>query len=145
MLRIRQIKVPIDKDNQEFLYTAVSKMLKVKREELSNLIITKKSLDARKKDNVHYVYEVDISISNEDKILKKNKSLDILKTPDERYIFTSSGTKEIINRPIIVGSGPAGLFCAYVLAENNYKPLVIERGESVEKRVEIIEHFWKTG
>ena len=145
MLRIRQIKIPLDKDNQEFLYTAVSKMLKVKREDLSNLIITKKSLDARKKDNVHYVYEVDISISNEDKILKKNKSLDILKTPDERYIFTSSGTKEIINRPIIVGSGPAGLFCAYVLAENNYKPLVIERGESVEKRVEIIEHFWKTG
>lgn len=145
MLRIRQIKIPLDKDNLDFLYTAVSKILKVKKEELSNLKIVKKSLDARKKDNVHYVYEIDISINNEDKILKKNKSLDILKTPDERYIFTSSGTKEIIDRPVIVGSGPAGLFCAYVLAENNYKPLIIERGAKVEERVEIIENFWKTG
>ena len=145
MLRIRQIKIPLDKDNDEFLYNAISKILKVKRDDLSNLVIVKKSLDARRKDNVHYVYEVDISVVDEDKILKKNKLVDVLKTPDERYIFSSCGTKEIVNRPVIVGSGPAGLFCAYVLAENNYKPLIIERGASVDERVEIIENFWKTG
>ena len=145
MLRIRQIKIPLDKDNDEFLYNAISKILKVKRDNLSNLIIVKKSLDARRKDNVHYVYEVDVSLVNEEKILKMNRSNDILKTPDEIYIFSSVGTKEIINRPVIVGSGPAGLFCAYVLAENNYKPLIIERGASVDERVEIIENFWKTG
>ena len=145
MLRIRQVKIPLDKDNNEFLYMAVSKILKVKRADLSNLIIVKKSLDARKKDNVHYVYEVDVSIVNEDIILKKNKSIDIFKSPDERYIFTSCGTKKMVNRPVIVGSGPAGLFCAYILAENNYRPLIIERGASVDERVEIIENFWKTG
>lgn len=145
MLRIRQIKVPIDKDNDNFLLTAISKILKVNIKDLSNLTIVKKSLDARKKDNVHYVYEIDIKVSSEDKILKKLKSTDIIKTPDERYIIELTGTEKLENRPVIVGSGPAGLFAAYILAENNYKPLIIERGAKVDERVEIIEKFWETG
>ena len=145
MLRIRQIKVPIDKDNEKFLLTAISKILKVNIKDLSNLTIVKKSLDARKKDNVHYVYEIDIKVSSEDKILKKLKSTDIIKTPDERYIIELTGTEKLENRPIIVGSGPAGLFAAYILAENNYKPLIIERGAPVDERVKIIEKFWETG
>lgn len=145
MLRIRQIKVPIDKDNENFLLTAISKILKVNIKDLSNLTIVKKSLDARKKDNVHYVYEIDIKVNYEDKILKKIKSMDIIKTPDERYIIELTGTEKLENRPVIVGSGPAGLFAAYILAENNYKPLIIERGAKVDERVEIIEKFWETG
>ena len=145
MLRIRQIKVPIDKDNDNFLLTAISKILKVNIKDLSNLTIVKKSLDARKKDNVHYVYEIDIKVSSEDKILKKLKSTDIIKTPDERYIIELTGTEKLENRPVIVGSGPAGLFAAYILAENNYKPLIIERGAPVDERVKIIEKFWETG
>ena len=145
MLRIRQIKVPIDKDNDNFLFTAISKILKVNIKDLSNLTIVKKSLDARKKDNVHYVYEIDIKVSSEDKILKKLKSTDIIKTPDERYIIELTGTEKLENRPVIVGSGPAGLFAAYILAENNYKPLIIERGAPVDERVKIIEKFWETG
>ena len=145
MLRIRQIKVPIDKDNDNFLLTAISKILKVNIKDLSNLTIVKKSLDARKKDNVHYVYEIDIKVSSEDKILKKLKSTDIIKTPDERYIIELTGTEKLENRPVIVGSGPAGLFAAYILAENNYKPLIIERGAPVDERVKIIERFWETG
>lgn len=145
MLRIRQIKVPIDKDNEKFLLTAISKILKVNIKDLSNLTIVKKSLDARKKDNVHYVYEIDIKVLSEDKILKKLKSTDIIKTPDERYIIELTGTEKLENRPIIVGSGPAGLFAAYILAENNYKPLIIERGAPVDERVKIIEKFWETG
>ena len=145
MLRIRQIKVPIDKDNEKFLLTAISKILKVNIKDLSNLTIVKKSLDARKKDNVHYVYEIDIKVLSEDKILKKLKSTDIIKTPDERYIIELTGTEKLENRPVIVGSGPAGLFAAYILAENNYKPLIIERGAPVDERVKIIEKFWETG
>ena len=145
MLRIRQIKLPIEKDNENFLLTAISKILKVSIKDLSNLTIVKKSLDARKKDNVHYVYEIDIKVSSEDKILKKLKSTDIIKTPDERYIIELTGTEKLENRPVIVGSGPAGLFAAYILAENNYKPLIIERGAPVDERVKIIERFWETG
>lgn len=145
MLRIRQIKIPLNKDNDEFLLLAISKILSVDKKDLSDLVIIKKSLDARKKDNVHYVYEVDIKVNNEDKILKKQKNADIFKTPDENYSIEISGTTPLEERPIIVGSGPAGLFCAYILAEHNYKPIIIERGAPVDERVEIIERFWQTG
>ena len=145
MLRVRQIKISLQNDNDNFIKKQISKVLKINEEDILSYKINKKSLDARKKDNIFFVYEFDINIKNEDKVLSKNKSDDIFITPNEDYKIEITGTKEIINRPIIVGSGPAGLFCAYILAENNYNPLVIERGSSVDDRVKIIEEFWKTG
>ena len=145
MLRVRQIKISLQNDNDNFIKKQISKVLKINEEDILSYKINKKSLDARKKDNIFFVYEFDINIKNEDKVLSKNKSDDIFITPNEDYKIEITGTKEIINRPIIVGSGPAGLFCAYILAENNYNPLVIERGASVDERVKIIEEFWKTG
>ena len=64
---------------------------------------------------------------------------------NEKYVFNITGTKELSKRPIIVGSGPAGLFAAYIRAENGYRPLVIERGEKIEDRINSVEEFWKTG
>ena len=145
MIRIRQIKVPLEKDSNEYLLNSIAKILKVDKNTLSNLKIVKKSIDARKKDNVFYVYEVDINVPNQDKILKKLHSLDIFETKDENYVFEITGEKTLFKRPVIVGSGPAGLFCAYILAEHNYKPLIIERGAEVDERVEKIEQFWQTG
>ncbi|WP_416173577.1 NAD(P)/FAD-dependent oxidoreductase, partial [Clostridium perfringens] len=55
------------------------------------------------------------------------------------------GGKELKNRPVVVGFGPAGIFAALLLAEKGYKPLVIERGEDVDKRTETVDKFWKTG
>ncbi len=145
MLRIRQVKVPIDKDNRDYLITTVASSLRIKRSDILEYSIVKRSLDARKKNNVHYVYEVDVSLINENKILKQNKSLDIIVTPNEEYLFEITGTDVLTERPIIVGSGPAGLFCAYILAENNYRPIIIERGAPVDERVKVIEEFWRTG
>lgn len=145
MLRVRQIKIPLEQDNITSLKKALTHILKIDKNEIQSLNIIKKSLDARRKDNVHYVYEVDVSLERETQILRKTKSKDILLAPDEAYSFEISGTFPLLERPVIVGSGPAGLFCAYVLAENNYKPIIIERGASVDERVEVIETFWKTG
>lgn len=145
MIHIRQIKIPLTKDNKDFLTLKISKLLRIDKKEILTLRIVKKSLDARKKDNIHYVYEVDVTLSNEEKILRKNNSNDIFQTKDETYTFEITGTTTMKKRPIIVGSGPAGLFCAYILAEHNYQPIIIERGSSVDERVEIIEQFWETG
>ena len=145
MLRIRQIKISLQNDNDNYIKKQILKSLKINEQDIINYKINKKSLDARKKDNLFYVYELDVELKNEEKILTKNKNADILITPNEEYKIEITGTKEFTNRPIIIGSGPAGLFCAYILAENNYKPLVIERGSSVDERVKIIEDFWKTG
>lgn len=144
MIRVRQIKVPIDVGNGE-LNKYISKKVSIKEEEISNVIIKKKSIDARKKENIFFIYEVDVEVVNEEKILKKNKSKDILKAPIEKFDFKCTGNILLENRPVIVGAGPAGLFGAYMLAENGYKPIVIERGEKVEDRVKTVEEFWNKG
>ena len=145
MIRIRQLKINIEDNQEESLKNKITKLLHIKKEEIKDLKITKKSLDARKKDNLFYVYELDIKVNNEEQLLKKYSSNDIFLSPKEEYNFTPTGTNDLDNRIIIVGAGPAGLFCAYVLAENGYNPLIIERGEKVEDRVKTIEHFWETG
>ena len=144
MIRLRQIKINVEKPYSQ-IYSKVAKMLQIKEQDIKDLKIVKKSLDARKKDNLFFVYEVDVNVVNEEEILKNNSSLDIFKTPIEEYKFVNYGNIKLDNRPIIVGSGPAGLFCAYLLAENNYNPIIIERGEKVEERVRTIEEFWNTG
>ena len=139
MIRIRQIKINLD--SKQDIKDKVSKLLHINVNEIKSLKINKKSLDARKKDNLFYVYEVDIEIENEKKLLRKYKSNDIFETPNEEYIFPP---KKEIDQPIIIGCGPAGLFCAYILSEQGYNPIIYERGEKVEDRVKTIEEFWNT-
>ena len=139
MIRIRQIKLPIE-HTKEDLINKICKKINIKKEDIKNIIINKKSIDARKE--INYIYEVDIETNKEKTIISK-KIKDTLKTPNEKYIFNSTGKKELKERPIIIGAGPAGLFCAFFLAKNNYKPVIIERGEEIDKRVKTVEKFWK--
>ena len=144
MIRIRQIKVPIENDNIKILRKKISKELQCKEENILDIKISKKSLDARNKPNLYYIYEVDVHINNENKFLQR-QSNNILKTPDETYKIPLSGDTKLVDRPIIVGSGPAGLFCAYLLAIKGFNPLIIERGERIEERVKTVEQFWNNG
>ena len=143
MIRVRNIKVNIENDNNSILTDKVSKILHVNHKDILNIKINRKSLDARKKDNLFYVYELDVSLKNEEHILKKYQSKEIFSTPSEEYIFPKEHAN--IERPVIVGSGPAGLFAGYILATAGYNPIIIEQGESIEKRVESVENFFKTG
>ena len=140
MIRIRQVKIPIINDNSEYIEKKITKILKTK---INNYKIIKKSIDARDKNNILYVYEFDIEVDNEKSILKNNTNKDIFISPKEEYIYPPTGDEELLNRIIIVGSGPAGLFCAYLLAEMGYKPLIIEQGERIEERVKTVEEFFK--
>ena len=144
MIRLRQIKLNIE-ENESNLINKISKILNIPPSEILEISIIKKSIDARKKDNLFYVYEVDIKTNLEEKILSKNRSTDIFKSPEENYIFPTTGPYNYKNKPIIVGTGPAGLFAAYTLVEQGIKPIIIERGEKVEDRVKTIENFWETG
>ena len=142
MIRIRQVKIPITNDNSEFISKKIASKLSVPF--INNYKIIKKSIDARDKNNILYVYEFDVDVENENTVIKKNKSSDIFISPNEEYKFIVSGTEKLDNRIVIVGAGPAGLLCSYMLAEAGYKPLVIEQGEKVEDRVKTIEHFFST-
>ncbi len=144
MIRVRQVEVDINKDTKEELLKKTATKLKIDTKEIHSIKINKKSLDARKKPNLKFIYEIDISCIDENKTLRKNTK-DVLKTPDQTYKFNIHGTESLKNQIIIVGAGPAGLFCAYLLAENGYKPLVIERGEDVDHRIHTVQEFWSTG
>ena len=143
MLRVRQVKISLNASDSE-LKTKIAHKLKIKEDEIIKFEIKKKSLDARDKNAIHYVFEFDVKIKNEDRVLKKNLK-DVFKAESEEYIFNITGTEKIQNRPVIVGSGPAGLFCGYMLAKYGYKPLIIERGEKVEDRIKTVQKFWETG
>lgn len=141
MLRVRQIEVSIDECNLDNIKRKCAKKLKISESKIKNIKINKESIDARHKENICYVYEVDIEVDNEFNYL--NKNIDIIKTPDERYNFNKFGNTKLENRIVIVGSGPAGLLCAYMLATNGYPVTLIERGEKVEDRIKSVEDFWE--
>ena len=142
MIRVRQVKVSINNNN---LKEKIAYKLKIKENDIINYKIIKESIDARNKDELLFIYEVDVEVSNEDIILSKNKSNDILKSIEKNYEINITGTNKLNNRPIIVGSGPAGLFAGYYLSKLGYKPLIIERGEDVDSRTKKIEEFWNKG
>lgn len=143
MIRVRQIEVDINKNTRQELINNTALKLKINPNDIKNIKINKKSLDARKKPYLKFIYEVDIEVLNENKILKI-KNNDVLKTPDETFQFKITGNQIMKHRPVIVGAGPAGLFCAYFLAQNGYRPIIIERGEKVEDRIKTVENFWNT-
>lgn len=107
------------------------------------LNIFKKSVDARKKDDVRLVYSVRVSeISDNAKNDESFKKLGARKLSDEELTVTV-GNEKSEYRPLIVGMGPAGLFCALILAENGYRPIIIDRGDSIENRVASVERFYR--
>jgi len=143
VIRVRQVKVPLLRDELSIWKERLASKLKIKVSDIEDVKINKKSIDARDKQNIFFVYEFDVECRNASVILKRNRDKDVFETPNEEYVFEVSGTKKIDNRVVIVGSGPSGLFCAYMLAEAGYKPLIIERGEKIEERVKSVEKFFE--
>ena len=150
MIRITQIKVDaklvqVSPENEiDYLIKAVSKALRVDAKEIETCKIVKKSIDARKKPELNYIYTVDILINDEEAKLKRSKNPNASLAKDNLYQYTLTGTKPLKNRPVVIGTGPAGLFCAYLLAKEGFRPIVLERGYDVDKRVEEVNRFWET-
>ena len=139
MIRVRQIKVNIENDNTNNLLNKISKKLGIDPSSILDYKIVKKSLDARDKRNICYVYEVDINTKCRVKL-----STDVFEVEEENYSYEVSGNIKLNNRIIIVGAGPAGLFCAYLLSEAGYNPIIIEQGEKIEDRIKTVEEFFNT-
>ena len=144
MIRINQIKMPIA-HTQEQLLGKAAKLLKIKTNQIKKLDIQKKSIDARKKPELFFVYSVNVTVENETAVTKKVNDKNIMLIKQKKYEVLTIGTENLGRRPVVVGAGPAGLFCAYLLAREGYRPLLIERGKSVEERQADVEKFWETG
>ena len=143
-LRINNITLSLD-DNIDLINKKVSKKLKISEEEIKKIKIIKESLDARNKDNIKFTYAVEVDINNEDKVIRRINDTDVRIDNYKQEEDVEMGSESLATRPVVVGLGPAGLFAALKLAEKGYKPLIIERGEDVDKRTETVDKFWKTG
>ncbi len=143
MIRIQQLKLPIDHTRQQLLQK-IARMLKKKPEEILEYQIRRKSIDARKKQEFSFVYTVDVKIKQEAAVLKRNRNSQISQAQDVMYQFPDSFKgKSLKHSPAVIGSGPAGLFCAYLLAEHGYSPVILERGKPIEERTRQVEQFWQ--
>ncbi|MBQ8327410.1 MAG: FAD-dependent oxidoreductase [Lachnospiraceae bacterium] len=142
MIRITQCKVRISGQD---LKKKAAEILKVPVQEIIELHIVKQSIDARKKPDLFYVYTLDCKLKNvkEENLVKKLKNKDVCVVDEFIYQFPKVTKKG--QRPIIIGTGPAGLFCGYMLAKAGLKPILLERGSKVEERKRDVEEFWKTG
>ena len=146
MIRISQLKLPAGHSKTE-LYHKAAKALHIKSEQIASLQIRRQSIDARKKPDIFLIYVVDITLNgiSEQNCVSRSKNKDVSIVTERPYQFPKPGTKALRRRPVIIGSGPAGLFCCYMLAQNGYRPILLERGKDVEARKKDVEAFWNGG
>ena len=142
MIRIRQVKIKVLEDNEDKWLEVISRKLRIKKSNIIKVVILKKSIDARDKNNIYFVYEFNVLVKNENEVLKKVKSEDISIYLEPKLEITK-GVENLDSRIVIVGAGPAGLFASYLLSEYGYHPLIIEQGKMVEERIVDVEKFWK--
>ena len=149
MIRINQLKMPLGHDRAGLLDKA-ARMLHVPAGEIEKLAIIKQSVDARKKPDIRYSYVVDIGIrqagqQKEEKLVRRLKDRNVTVLQETPYRLPEPGTEPMAGRPVIIGTGPAGLFCGLMLARKGYRPILLERGEDVDARTGRVARFWETG
>ena len=140
MIRVNGIRVPLEQDFTD-LAALCEKKLRIRRNRIKSVKLSKKSVDARKKSDVHFIISLDIEAEGEEGILKAVKNS--VRCEKKPYLIPqadSSGT-----RPVIIGFGPAGMFSALVLAMAGARPIVLERGDDVDTRCRKVEEFRRTG
>ena len=130
---IRDIKLPLDYDDE-------SAICYIKDTYFCDAQIIKKSVDARKKDDVCFVY----SFACENLQSKFSKLKNVSEFNEKKQTSFSYGSEPLFVRPVIAGAGPAGLFCGYYLAKHGFRPIIIERGEDIDSRTKTVDEFFKT-
>jgi uncharacterized protein len=146
-VRLTEIKLPLD-HSPEALRRAICQRLSIKDDELLGLSIFRRGYDARKKSDIHFIYTVDVSTTDNAAVLarvKKNPKLASHTniTPDTDYKAVAHAPNRSFLRPVVVGTGPCGLFAALNLAQMGFKPLILERGKIVRERTKDTWGLWR--
>lgn len=142
MIRISEIKLPVEHEKKD-LEQKIREKLGLK--ETPEFSIKRRSIDARKKDIVCYSYTVDVSMPKkwEERFLRrKRRGISKVKQVAYHFPYIANQASTQKKRPVIIGTGPAGLYCGLMLAKAGYRPILLERGRAMEERVEAVEAFW---
>lgn len=143
MLRLTEIRLPIDHDDQA-LKQAVLDRLAIDDSHLLSLTVYRRNYDARKKSAIFLSYSVDVETDCEAMLLAKfAKHPHIRKAPDMAYRFVAQAPTGNFKRPIVIGFGPCGMFAALILAQSGFSPIVLERGKKVRERTQDTFGFWR--
>lgn len=143
MIRISGISLPIGAEETHLLKQA-AKQLGIKQGDIQTLQPVKQSIDARKKNQIRYIYTVDVSVKDEGTTLQYATGNNIRQVTPTAYQFPQV-TRKSSHPPVVVGLGPAGLFAALQLAQAGLPCIILERGYDVDSRTQSVEHFWRTG
>ena len=144
-LAVTDLKLPITVDESSLAKIA-ARALGISESEILSLTVKRISLDARKKNDIFFLYTIEISLPREqESFLLKRQLKNVFPTGGESPREICIGSKKMERPVVVVGLGPAGLFAAYTLAKYGYHPIVIERGKPVEERKRDVERFWKEG
>ncbi|MGB3205680.1 MAG: FAD-dependent oxidoreductase, partial [Crinalium sp.] len=142
MLRLTEIKLPLDHDESE-IPAAILKKLHITAADLISYSIFKRSYDARKRGEIFLVYILDIETTQEKRLLQRfKKDPHVMATPDTTYRLVAQAPRDLATRPIVIGMGPCGLFAGLLLAQMGFRPIMLERGKSVRDRSVDTFGFW---
>jgi len=143
MLRLNEIQLPLDHP-EDALQAAILARLGIAAVEMLGYTIFRRSYDARKKTAVILTYSVDVELKDENAILKRMKGdRSVMPTPDTNYRFVAQAPGQLKSRPVVIGTGPCGLFAGLILAQMGFNPIILERGKAVRERTKDTWGLWR--
>ena len=141
MIIVRNLRLDTERDEKK-LKTKAARELRVPPFAIKSLKIIKRSLDARKKNDIHWLYSVAVTLDNEKKVLANNKSKNVAEYEEFEYEVPRLRSDK---RPVVAGFGPGGMFAALVLSMAGLRPIVLERGSDAETRKRKVEAMRSLG
>ena len=145
MLRLTEVRLGIDHAASE-IKAAILKRLGIGEEDFVGYTIARRSHDARKPSAIVFSYTLDVEIRNEVALLERLQGdRHVSRTPDTSYCFVAQAPETLASRPVIIGSGPCGLFAGLILAQMGFRPIILERGKAVRERAKDTFNFWRKG
>ncbi|WP_265945085.1 NAD(P)/FAD-dependent oxidoreductase [Dechloromonas sp. A34] len=145
MLRLTEVKLPLDHAPGAIL-SAICQRLGLVEGEVLEHSIYRRSFDARKKSAITLIYSLDVDVRDEAAVLERCKGDPHVKpTPDTTYKFVAQAPADLKSRPIVIGTGPCGLFAGLVLAQMGFRPIILERGKAVRERTKDTWGLWRQG